>query len=141
MPPSKKRVADTAELDITPMIDVTFLLLIFFMVTSTMQPDSALEMPPAQTGTGVDLEQSIVVSLALEGNDVVYIAGEPDQPQVDGLDELMAYVEQMIDQGKSKIIIKADRDVAHGEVRKLAQELNTRDGLEFYLGVKEKPPA
>ena len=28
---------DEADLDITPMIDVTFLLLIFFMVTSTMQ--------------------------------------------------------------------------------------------------------
>mgnify|MGYP003325625382 CR=1 FL=1 len=32
----RKKLED-AEMDITPMIDVTFLLLIFFMVTSTMQ--------------------------------------------------------------------------------------------------------
>jgi hypothetical protein len=32
----KAGIAD-ADLDITPMIDVTFLLLIFFMVTSTLQ--------------------------------------------------------------------------------------------------------
>ncbi len=34
----KKKKAEEADLDITPMIDVTFLLLIFFMVASKMDP-------------------------------------------------------------------------------------------------------
>ena len=36
---------DEEDLDITPMIDMTFLLLIFFMVTSTMKPDEVLDIP------------------------------------------------------------------------------------------------
>ena len=38
-----KRKPIEGELDITPMIDVTFLLLIFFMVSSTMQGKPDLE--------------------------------------------------------------------------------------------------
>ena len=51
---TKQRSSNDAELDITPMIDVTFLLLIFFMVTSTMQPDEVLDIPTSVHGLGVE---------------------------------------------------------------------------------------
>jgi len=38
------------ELDMTPMIDVTFLLLIFFMVTAAFGIQKAIEVPPQQQG-------------------------------------------------------------------------------------------
>ena len=41
-----RKLAD-GEMDITPMIDVTFLLLIFFMVASTMQGTPDIDVPPA----------------------------------------------------------------------------------------------
>ncbi|MEZ6068519.1 MAG: biopolymer transporter ExbD [Planctomycetaceae bacterium] len=47
-----KRAAEEDDLDITPMIDVTFLLLIFFMVTSTMEPEGGLKIRPRRTGWG-----------------------------------------------------------------------------------------
>ncbi len=43
-PPRKKRTDD--ELDMTPMVDVTFLLLIFFMVTAAFALQKVLEVPP-----------------------------------------------------------------------------------------------
>lgn len=42
-PPRKKREKD--ELDMTPMVDVTFLLLIFFMVTASFSLQKSIEMP------------------------------------------------------------------------------------------------
>ena len=51
---STRKRGEEAELDITPMIDVTFLLLIFFMVTSTMQGKPDLDVPPVKHGVGVD---------------------------------------------------------------------------------------
>ena len=42
----KKKKNEDADLDITPMIDVVFLLLIFFMVTSTMDDQKAANVPP-----------------------------------------------------------------------------------------------
>lgn len=42
---SKKRDGEDGELDLTPMVDVTFLLLIFFMVTASFQIQKSMEVP------------------------------------------------------------------------------------------------
>jgi len=47
LPPRNKRKED--ELDMTPMVDVTFLLLIFFMVTASFSLQKSLEMPRQQS--------------------------------------------------------------------------------------------
>tara|TARA_R110002049_G_scaffold2750_10_gene22440 strand:- start:83072 stop:83812 length:741 start_codon:yes stop_codon:yes gene_type:complete len=47
MPVRRKREED--ELDMTPMVDVTFLLLIFFMVTASFSLQKSIEMPRQQT--------------------------------------------------------------------------------------------
>ena len=45
--PRKKRPEE--EMDMTPMVDVTFLLLIFFMVTAAFSLQKSIEMPRQQT--------------------------------------------------------------------------------------------
>lgn len=40
--------SDADELDLTPMVDVTFLLLIFFMITASFALQSTLGMPPPE---------------------------------------------------------------------------------------------
>jgi len=47
LPARAKRKDD--ELDMTPMVDVTFLLLIFFMVTASFSLQKSIEMPRQQT--------------------------------------------------------------------------------------------
>ncbi|MFG0265513.1 MAG: ExbD/TolR family protein [Rhodopirellula sp. JB055] len=47
LPPRKKR--DDGELDMTPMVDVTFLLLIFFMVTASFSLQKSIQMPRQQS--------------------------------------------------------------------------------------------
>ena len=59
----KKKKKDEAELDITPMIDVVFLLLIFFMVTSTMDDQKAANVPPAKHGVGADANKATIISI------------------------------------------------------------------------------
>ena len=44
-------VAERSNLDITPMIDVTFLLLIFFLVAAVPDVQAALDLPPASTAS------------------------------------------------------------------------------------------
>ena len=45
----KKEPIPEDELDMTPMVDVTFLLLIFFMVTASFTLQKSIKQPPAQT--------------------------------------------------------------------------------------------
>ena len=40
---------EDTEMDITPMIDITFLLLIFFIVSSKMDPSANVPLPAAKT--------------------------------------------------------------------------------------------
>ena len=51
--PKKERNPDDGELDITPMIDVTFLLLAFFVVVSKMDPSASVALPIASYGQSV----------------------------------------------------------------------------------------
>lgn len=64
-PPKKKR--EEADLDITPMIDITFLLLAFFVVVSKMDPQTAVALPIASYGDTVP-EKNCVVLIATVGD-------------------------------------------------------------------------
>ncbi len=47
--PPKRKKRDDGELDMTPMVDVTFLLLIFFMVTASFSLQKSIQMPRQQS--------------------------------------------------------------------------------------------
>jgi biopolymer transport protein ExbD len=137
---TRTRAGSEADLDITPMIDVTFLLLIFFMVTSTMRPARELDLPPAVYGTGVPDESAAVIVIKLsEGQNPVLELGEaPGTPAV--LEDVRAYVEAQADEGRTEVVIKADRDVPHGFVQKVAREIASVDGVEFSYAVRDRQP-
>ncbi|TWT75861.1 Biopolymer transport protein ExbD/TolR [Posidoniimonas polymericola] len=69
------------ELDMTPMVDVTFLLLIFFMITAAFALQKALEVPPvdedqaAASQTIDDLEKDSIVIRIDEDN--IFWVGSP----------------------------------------------------------------
>ncbi|NLE38525.1 MAG: biopolymer transporter ExbD, partial [Pirellulaceae bacterium] len=73
----RRPMKDDAELDITPMIDCVFLLLIFFIVSSKMDPSASVELPPAKYGGGVSDKTSFIITIAKQEGDLpasVYLA-------------------------------------------------------------------
>ncbi len=65
--PRKKR--DEVEMDMTPMVDVTFLLLIFFMVTAAFSLQKSIEMPRQQT----DAPSTTVIEEEVDELDMVEV--------------------------------------------------------------------
>lgn len=67
--------ADELVLNLTPMIDVVFLLLVFFMVATTFldpERELELELPEAESGEPVDLElEEIVINVKRDGSVVL----------------------------------------------------------------------
>ena len=57
----RKENPDDGELDITPMIDITFLLLAFFVVVSKMDPQQAVDLPSATVGEAVQDKDSVIL--------------------------------------------------------------------------------
>lgn len=61
-----------AGIDLTPMIDCVFILLIFFIVTTTFVEESGVEVDKPQAASAVSLEKnSILIALTAKG-EVVY---------------------------------------------------------------------
>lgn len=136
----RRKSNNEMDLDITPMIDVTFLLLIFFMVASTMQATADNDIPPAKHGVGIETERSTIISISLPDIDEtapVIFLGEAGSKRAD-LDEVAEYVQQGVDNGRSRVIIKADRNVPHGFVQRVARAANSVDGIRFFIGVRDK---
>ena len=64
---SKRRVG--IRIDMTPMVDVAFLLLIFFMVTTVFRTPKALEinLPPKETTTEVPVSKTLTLRILADG--------------------------------------------------------------------------
>lgn len=132
-----RRGAET-ELDITPMIDVTFLLLIFFMVTSTMQDNPQFELPVAKNGVKVPADGALNVRVdTSDGNDGELRVLLDNQPVT--LDELKQQVQEAYEGNQREVIIRADRDAAHGNVLQVMEAISAIEGLKFHVAVKDEP--
>ena len=136
----RNRAKAEMDLDITPMIDVTFLLLIFFMVASTMQATIEDNIPPAKHGVGIETGRSTIISIRLADSDdssPVIVLGEGRGPQAE-LEDVADYVRKGVENNRSRVVIKADRDVLHGFVQSVARAANTVEGIQFFIAVRDK---
>ena len=105
-------------LDMSPMIDVSFLLLIYFLVTSTLEPteaDLAMTMPSTQTSTSstkIEIDQMTVEvngagHIVLNGEVLDTDASTREVPLL--LDRLKTYAESAkLTDSKPMVIIAAD---------------------------------
>ncbi len=137
---STRNQEDDDEMDITPMIDVTFLLLIFFMVTSNMKQAATVNIPPAKHGQGIPTSKATTLTIFnTEGDPEIYLSDGTKDNGPASTEEVTAYVKQGVSEGKLFVIIKADTDVASGFVEEVARAANEVEAeLVFYVGVMDK---
>lgn len=143
--PRKKR--DDDEMDITPMIDITFLLLIFFVVCSKMDPTQMGKIPEAQNGIAVSAKQSAVVFIEPAGKDKV-ILKRIDQTEFSSDEEtqtaeLIEYISKelksTLGEEKNHVMIMGDGEVTVGEVTRVQKIIGDafEDIESTYIAVKE----
>lgn len=97
------------QIDIAPLIDIIFQLLIFFMLTSSfvMQPGIKVNLPKALTSEVVTAEN---IEILVTAENVTYLNGK-----VTTLPELRSILKLAAKRNQS-ILIKADRRTSLGRV-------------------------
>jgi biopolymer transport protein ExbD len=97
------------QLDIAPLIDVVFLLLIFFMLTSNfvVQPGIKVSLPKAISSEVIRSENLVVT---LTGQDLIFLNEEPITVQ-----ELIPRIRQAAQDNKT-VLLKADTGASLGRV-------------------------
>ena len=112
-------------INVTSLIDVVFLLLIFFVVTSTFleQPGLDLTLPEAGSAETTVREQ---VTLSVDADGEIFLNGDPVL-----LEGLADRIEQALERAETeRVLLEADSRVSHGRVvgRSGAVEGLARDG-------------
>lgn len=133
------------DLDITPMIDITFLLLIFFLVASTPDIEAAAKLPEARHGAGVGSQDSVIFTVAEGGLEQVPVylgdGKQAGRQLSDNFQQQRKQIEEAVAegmrQGKPNVLIKADRGVAHREVARVVAAASRHEGVQIHLAVKE----
>ena len=107
---TKRRDAITP--DITPMVDVVFLLLIFFMLSTTfiVSPGIRIDLPQAEAEPVRRERQDLRVKIAAEG--VLYVDDQRLSPE-DLVERLRAAARTDQD---TLVVIEADENTAHKHV-------------------------
>jgi biopolymer transport protein ExbD len=149
--PRKAKKEDT-EMDITPMIDMTFLLLSFFVVCSKMDPTSAVDMPKAFFGDAVSEKDSVVLIVSpgeskdsygiYRGRAKEDIARIGETEPLAQEEAVATYVQQELSSRPDvqTIIIKAESAVKTGAVETVKRgiaQAELAEGRRIYVGVEE----
>ncbi len=123
---SRRRRLDEVEMDITPMIDMTFLLLIFFLVASRISSETPVKLPVAKHGVPVVSSDAVIVLLREHegGRASVHKAdGEafPDGDLAEQEEQISEYVKQRLEgpPTRHQLIVKAEGKVPYSDVARV----------------------
>lgn len=116
----KKKGFDS-EFDITPMIDVVLLLLIFFMVSARMAPQNVAQLPKAKHGEMAAMHDAVVLVIRQGSADVASVS-TPSGRKFSAEQELQSaeiaeYVETSFQDPKKKYVL------IQGEPRVITSEM------------------
>jgi biopolymer transport protein ExbD len=117
------------KIDMTPMVDVAFLLLIFFMSTSQFDPPQKVPIILPDSHSNLKVPESDVLILGIsKDNQLLWQVGKNPQEETD-----MASLEQLVSEQRRKnprirVAIKADKESDYGtmeDVMAIMQKTNT----------------
>jgi biopolymer transport protein ExbD len=113
----KDTLAASPSIELTPIIDMVFLLLIFFLVTTTyhqVEREMQIALPEAESGAPISVAlRELVVNVASDGS--VIVAGGAMS-----LENLRALITQAVDANPNqKVTVRADREASYGLVARV----------------------
>ncbi|MFP4166648.1 MAG: ExbD/TolR family protein [Opitutales bacterium] len=99
---------ERVEINLSPMIDMVFILLIFFIVTTVFVEETGVEVNKPETASAVELEQNSIIIAVTSDNKVVYGGREI------GVGGVAPIVKRLTGQDDMPVIIQADEGASHG---------------------------
>jgi biopolymer transport protein ExbD len=135
---------ETPEFDITAMVDLVFMMNIYFLVTFVTVALSEVDLPSASHAAPLDAESSVIVTVVGgEGRPVVVYLGDTEkgEPVADAAQQderIRALVEQGVAEGKTEVLLKAEKKVRLGDLFRIAAAASAVEGVKLNVAVMEK---
>lgn len=105
----KKRGDDDSELDMTPMLDIVFIMLIFFIVSTSFVREAGVEIERPVSSTA-EVKENQGVMLAITATDEVWLDRQPVDVRM-----IRPTLERLkVEQPDLGVMIQADKDAKTG---------------------------
>lgn len=106
----RKRLDTTGGIDLTPMVDVAFQLIIFFMVSTTfitLQSGLPVDLPQATTSA---VTSSDIPSVTINKENQIFLGSTP--VTIESLESQLKAT--LTSSGFNVVVLRADKEVRHG---------------------------
>jgi biopolymer transport protein ExbD len=119
------------EINISPLIDMVFILLIFFIVTTVFVEETGVEVDKPQAASAIDLEKNSILIAITDGGTVVFGGREIG---VGGVRSVVR--RQLQDNKEMPVIVQADKAVPTGLFARVVDEAKLAGALKVSLSTK-----
>lgn len=109
---------DDAEINMTPMLDVVFIMLIFFIVSTSFVREAGIDVnrPTAQTS---DSQSKTAVMVAISANNEIWVNRKPVDVRM-----VRPAIERLkSEQSEINVVIQADEQATTGQLVKVIDQL------------------
>ncbi len=120
-----------AGIDISPLMDCVFILLIFFIVTTTFVEETGVEVDKPQAASSVQLEKTSVLIALTKKGEVVYGGREI------GISGVRPLVKRMLQKEDVPVIIQADTAVQSGLLVRVIDEAKLAGAEKVSLATRK----
>ena len=132
--PAKKMRRIGVKIDMTPMVDVAFLLLIFFMSTSQFDPPQKVPITIPDSHSNLKVPESDVMTIGVgKNNEILYQIGKNPQEFTDIVNLESVVTAQRRKNPRLRVAIKADRVSDYGTMEDIMAVMQKTNTITFSL--------
>ena len=128
----KNKERDESTIDITPMLDIVFIMLIFFIVTANFIKEPGLEVNRPDSDTS-EIQENAAILIAIGGNDEIYMDGR----RIDVRQVKANVLKLLADNPQGSVVIQADETASADAIIQVMD--GARDAGVFDISLAAEP--
>jgi biopolymer transport protein ExbD len=118
-------------IDMSPLIDCVFILLIFFIVTTVFVEETGVEVDKPQAASSVQLEKTSILIAITEGGQIVY------DGQDIGIGGVQRIVRQLVQREEIPVIVQADKASSSGLLVRVIDEAKLGGAVKVSVATRK----
>ena len=141
---SKSKALEDAHFDVTPLVDLVFMMNIYFLVVWVVTALAEVDLPAAKHVVASDADSMVVLSIVTKNGQApeVYVGDMGSTPPLTNPSEIEARVKTAVEVGAAKgadmVLIKAAREVKLRDLAKVSSVVTSVPKMKIRLAVMEK---
>ena len=122
---------DDVEINLSPMSDMVFILLIFFIVTTVFVEETGVEVNKPDASASIQLEKNSILIAVTKENKVIY--GGQDI----GVNGVRAIIKRLLLNEDLPVIIQSDEGASHGTFSRVYGEAKLAGAKKIHFSTKQ----